>query len=163
MICQHFNLSWIEVRDELNLYEYYVLLAEALDAQELDDHRVASLQAIAFHNPKGVKRWKWSSPDKAGTKSTHSSNPFAAMAAFAMQQTGGVLKKMSDPSMYADATGQTLLFVDNKGNHFDRQGKPAFKTGKDEYGRWIWTHGDPPQETIDVFVLPMANYSLTPN
>lgn len=67
MICKHFNLSIEYIDEYLDLGKYYCLLAEALDAEELADHNLALLTAIAFHSPKQIKNWKWNSPDKAGT------------------------------------------------------------------------------------------------
>lgn len=130
LICKHFNMSWIQVRDELTLYEFYPLLAESLDAEELDDYNLATMVAIGVNDPKRLKKWNWASSDRAGTRSSISGNPFATLAQFAA--AGGDLSAKSDPFAFAKHTGRRIVFFDAEGNHFDEAGE-SVEPAKDDF------------------------------
>jgi len=62
LIVKYFNLSWRELEYDLPWHMYYVLLAVALDLDERDQH---FRYVLAGGDP---KKFKWSSPDRAGTR-----------------------------------------------------------------------------------------------
>jgi hypothetical protein len=62
LICKHFNLSWLDLQRNLNWGEYTCLLAEAMDAEELERYY------WWINSQQDPKKWRWSSPDKAGTE-----------------------------------------------------------------------------------------------
>ena len=61
MICRHFNLSMLEIKHEVEVCDFYCLLAKSMDFDEI--------QALSDHVAMGNKRskFKWSSIDHAGT------------------------------------------------------------------------------------------------
>lgn len=132
MICQHFNLSYIQIRDDLTLWEYLPLLAIAADEEEIKPYNEAVTAAIAYHDPKRIKRWKFSSADKAGTRNTGGKGSVIA----AMLQMAG--EKMTTPSSneerihraeeYALATHRTPAYQDREGRLLDKDGKVVEKT-----------------------------------
>lgn len=61
MICRYFNLSFRDIEEWLPWDEYFILMAVALDLDELDKYWQ---YVLAGGEP---KKFKWSSPDKAGT------------------------------------------------------------------------------------------------
>jgi hypothetical protein len=61
LICRHFNISYRDLVEWLPWDEYYIMSAVALDLDELEqrwEYILAGGEA---------KKWKWTSPDKAGT------------------------------------------------------------------------------------------------
>ena len=57
-------MSWKDLRDDISWSDYYCLLSIALDREELEDFT----QVRRIHGSDAVKKWKWQSPDQAGTK-----------------------------------------------------------------------------------------------
>jgi hypothetical protein len=66
LLIKYFNLGWSELEYELPWHRYYVLLAVALDLDERDQH---FRYVLAGGDP---KKFKWGSPDRAGTDDSSS-------------------------------------------------------------------------------------------
>lgn len=133
MICKHFNLPWTTVRDDLDYFEYVILLAEALDAEELADYNFAVLTAIAFNAPKQIKKWKWQSPDRAGTRETGTKPAAEGLAKMALSLSGGKLQGANELALQraferARSSGRPLIFMDNDGNYYTPDWQPAERT-----------------------------------
>ncbi len=131
MICKHFNLSYLQVRDELTLWEYLPLLAVAADEEEREPYDEAVTTAIAFHDPKRLKHWKFSSPDKAGTKSSGKSAVIGTMLSLVQGQITEPItdtERISKAEEYVKATGKVAAYLDKEGRLFDKEGKPTEKT-----------------------------------
>jgi len=62
MLYEQFGLSWRDLEYELYWWSYYTLLSVALDLSERDRYWQYML---AGGDP---KKWRWSSPDRAGTE-----------------------------------------------------------------------------------------------
>ncbi len=129
-------MSWSDIRDDLSLAEYLCLLSEAFDAEEIEDlktHNLAVATAIAFHAPKKIKKWRWQTPDRAGTRSVGGQKEVAVgLAAMVLSVNKDVLKKgkleASHPSLImerAKATGRPLVWMDSNYNYFDKDGNPT--------------------------------------
>lgn len=106
------------------------MLAIALDAEELEDYNFASLVGVAVNNPKQLKRWKWQSPDHAGTKPMR--DPTNIVFDLAMQMTGGKLGNAAGSAeSFEKATGRIIGFMDDEGHVFNRHGKEISKEEAD--------------------------------
>jgi hypothetical protein len=133
LICKHFNLSLAELWEKFDLPRYYVLLAEALDAEELEDydrHRNIVNIALAHHAPKKLPKWKWSSIDQAGTKAFDSVTGKMTMTdAFAglLGKAGGQVSKGSVDE-YQRATGKPVAYRAPDGRIVDIEGNPVHRT-----------------------------------
>jgi len=110
------------------LWEYYCLLAEALDAEELEEYNEAVLTAIAFHNPKKLKNWKWASADKAGTVRTGRQGVAETIANVVWEHTKGDIRPTGQAEEFARVTGRPLAYMDKAGNLFDAEGNPTERT-----------------------------------
>lgn len=122
MICKHFNLSYIGVRDDIDLYEYWQLLATAYKAEELEDYNMASLVAIGVNDPKRLKRWKFSDPDLSGKVK---GNPGETMARMAQLLSGGDMTPNGSAIERARATGRRIIYVVAENQYIDEQGNPT--------------------------------------
>ena len=89
-------------------------MVEALDAHELKQRDLAVAVGIAFHKPKQIKRWKFASPDKAGTR-PKAKNALQAMLGFATQLMGGKLEPSGSAEERAMATGRVVAYEADDG------------------------------------------------
>lgn len=121
-------MSYAELTDRVDIFTYYCLLAEALDAEELEEYNHAAMTAIAFHKPGKINKWKWSSPDRAGTKPSGTQEITNSIAGFVVKQTGGRVEANGSAEEFARVTGRPLAYVDEAGNLFDSLGNPTEKT-----------------------------------
>lgn len=119
-------MSWVDLRDDLTLFEYYCLLAESLDAEELEDHNTASLVAIGVNNPKAIKKWKWALPDKAGTRP--GAGPGSALVNAATLLSGGKMKASGKMQEFANATGRPFAYRMQDGSLVDVDGNTVKQT-----------------------------------
>jgi hypothetical protein len=115
-------VSILDLNEEVELGEYYCLLAESLDAEELDEYHNYLLAGGE------TKKWKWSSPDKAGTVVRGSSKADAVTEKM-MDITKQVFKVDPDQlklrgraEEWAEATERRILFLNPDGFVFDRTG-----------------------------------------
>lgn len=95
-------------------------MAEALDAEELEQYNYAVLTSIAFNNPKQLKNWKWSSTDKAGTQPSNSVQD--AIMNFGKDvlkvNTDSILNTKRNPTAameFAKITGRDIIFMNPDG------------------------------------------------
>lgn len=97
-------MSWLELQTHATLAEYYCMLALSLDSDELARYE------WWVNSQQDPKKFKWSSPDKAGT-----------------QKAGGVMQNLlnlagkfgknipkGSAHEYAKATGKTVIYIDLK-------------------------------------------------
>lgn len=107
------------------------MLAIALDAEELDDYNQAILTSIGFNSTKkSFKRWKWSSPDKAGTipiSLTGKDGIAESVAAFALMHGGNIQPSAGGGEQWAKATGRTIAYLTDDGQLIDKEGVPVEK------------------------------------
>ena len=122
MVCRHFNLSIEDIDEELEYGKFWCCLAEALDAEELQDYR----DAVAMGGKKAAKKWKWATPDHAGTRPVLSGKKAAqaSMIDFAAMLSGGKVKKSGDIGEYAKVRQLQRVWQDEEGNLFDQDGNP---------------------------------------
>ncbi len=135
-MCKHFNLTYIDIRDDLSWAEYICILAESLDAEEIEElqsHNQIVGVATAFHQPKKLKKWEWSSPDRAGTRGLGKQNVATGLASFALQIAEG--KIQAGPSTHlierAKATGRRVIYQTPDMQYFDEQGTPTERQSLD--------------------------------
>lgn len=101
------------------------MLAESLDAEELDSYNYAVLTAIAFNNPKQLRKWKWSSNDRAGTSSRGPDavqNKLIEFGKEVFKRNIDVEKINRNPTRameFARITGRKILFMNPDGFLFD--------------------------------------------
>lgn len=116
------------------MVDFYCLLAESLDAEELEDYNYAVLTAIAFNSPKQIKNWKWQSIDKAGTVS-YDYSPKAKVDVIAdkLKEFGKQVFKFnvdsakSNPTRameFAKITGRDIIFMNPDGILFNENAEP---------------------------------------
>lgn len=111
------------MRDNIDLFEYWCLLAEALDAEELEEYNEVALNAIAFHDPKRLKKWKWQSHDHAGTKNV-SQNPAASLMEMVYVATAGDIRPMGNIYEYAQTSGREIVYRTREGTYVNKDGQP---------------------------------------
>lgn len=99
-----------------------------MDAEELDNYNSAVLQAIAFNNPKYLKRWKWATADKAGTRSVGSGNGLKDLIGLAASMTGGKMTTGGDMMEYARVTGRPVIYLAPDGSFEDMEGNLVERT-----------------------------------
>lgn len=114
------------MRDDLSLYEYYILLSESIDAEEDADLNFATLVAIGVNDPKRLNRWRRDSKNRNGGY-IQGDTPFHSIAAFATSIAGS-LKANGDAIDFARATGRSVAYMDKQGNLFDESGSPTERT-----------------------------------
>ena len=133
VICKHFNMSYLDIRDNLSMTEYYCLLAEALDAEELEPYSSMVNMATAFHDPKRLRNYKWQSPDKAGTLPLYygDSADVAARTVVGAALKGGATKpkkaKIEHLLEYAKRSGKTVVYQMEDGRFKDEEGNIIVK------------------------------------
>jgi hypothetical protein len=131
MICEQFNMSYIQVRDDIDLHEYWQLLAVAYDADEREDHNFASLVAIAVNNPKKLRNWKYATPDKAGTR-PESNDVTQTLVGFALMNAGGNFQgNTGDMTAFAQYTGRRIIHMVGENTFIDQSGEIVEKTRDD--------------------------------
>lgn len=130
MICDHFNLSWLDIENDLTFEQYYCLLAVALDADELEQYHTA----VLYHGKEAAKKWKWASPDKAGTVPSmaqlrRENSPLVdkqqeALALNYFNAFGQMVgdNASGDMSSFEQATGRTLVYRQADGSIVDKNG-----------------------------------------
>lgn len=113
----------------MTLWEYYSLLAESLDAEELETFHLAQITNIGFNSdPKKLgRKWKWSTPDKAGTAKISPSDVAKSIVAFAISM-GGDPSRGGNVEEYARATGRIVAYQHPSGGLFDKKGRSVEKT-----------------------------------
>jgi len=96
------------------------MLAEALDAEELDDYRFVALT----HGKDAIKKWKWQTPDHAGTKSIETGeNVYKSLTDFARAISGGgPLRKTGTVGEYASVRGLRKVYRQTDGTLTDEGG-----------------------------------------
>lgn len=105
------------------------MLATALDAEELEDYNFTSLVYTAVNHPKGLKHWKWQSPDQAGTKEV--GDPTNSVINLAASLTGGNIKATGTAEKWEKATGRVIGWMDDSGNIYTRSGELISKDDAD--------------------------------
>lgn len=120
-------MSYLDLKYDVSLPEYYRLYAEALDSIEiksLERHNLAVSIALAFHKPKKLK-WKWSSLDHAGTRSIGNgkigNGLIAALAQVASDTRSQAIK--GNASEFVKATGRLVLYKVEDGTLIDHNGQ----------------------------------------
>lgn len=101
-------MSYVQVRDNLDLYEYWKLLAVACEAEERADYNFASLVNIGFNNPKAIKKLR---PDTSVT-----ANPVNFLTGLAASMSDGEeIKPTGTPEDYARHTGRRIIYATDSG------------------------------------------------
>lgn len=123
LICKHFNFTGDYVQEEMEVGDYFCYLAEALDAEELEDYR----DALLTGGKEAAKKWKWATPDHAGTRAVaiKKQDVRSAIINFAEKIAGGPLNKAGTISEIAMLKGKTMVYRDEHGNIIDEQGNPV--------------------------------------
>lgn len=119
------------MRDDLTLWEYIPLLAVAADEEELEPYNDAVTTAIAFHDPKRLKKWKFSSADKAGTRPSGKSATVETMLALVQGRVTETLsneERIHKAEDYANATHRVIAYRDREGRLLNKEGNPVEKT-----------------------------------
>lgn len=125
LVCDHYNLSYLEVREELTWFEYTVLLLHSLDAEEQRDYTLATMMAIGFHNPKHIKKlWR----DHKRSTVRRGGNVAESIATFALQHSGGQIQATGQVESFANATGRPIAYRLSDGQIVDKDGKPVIRT-----------------------------------
>jgi hypothetical protein len=106
LICRHFNLSWLNVRDDLDMSDYTCLLAVAL---KQDERRQYEWWVNSRQDPKKFKFTE----DK--------SNPFDKIFALATKM-GGIIK--GSPVDYIKATMSDYVFIDKEHKFYNKRREP---------------------------------------
>lgn len=119
-------MSYLDLKYDIGLPEYYCLYAEALDAIEieaLERHNQAVAIALAFHKPKKLK-WKWNSLDHAGTrgigKSGAGNGLISALAKVASDTKSNA--RRGNAAEFIKATGRLVLYRVEDGTLIDHNG-----------------------------------------
>jgi len=123
LICEHFGVSGPYVDDNLEYGLFWCYLAESLDAEELRDYR----DALLAGGKDAKKKWKWATPDHAGTKPVAiggQKNVKQSIVRFATMLSGGPLKASGNIEEYAKVRNMPLVYQDADGDLFDEHGKP---------------------------------------
>jgi hypothetical protein len=117
LICKHFNFLGDYIDEELEYGRFWCYLAESLDAEELRDYRDAILQG----GKKAKQKWKWATPDHAGTKpvATRDKDVRKTLGDFAMALTGKRPEKAGSIDEYAKVRGMNVVYQDEEGNLYD--------------------------------------------
>lgn len=114
-------MSYVQVRDEIDLYEYWKLLAIACANEERDDFTFANLVAIAVNDPKKIKRLK-----PATTGGSDRPEDFLVGMVAAM----GGTKPSGTAEEFARATGRRIIYATPTG-YVDEQGQPTMRERND--------------------------------
>lgn len=124
-------MSYIQVRDDIDLHEYWQLLAVSYDADERADHNFATLVAIGVNNPKKLRNWKYATSDKAGTR-PENNDVTQSLIGFALMNSGGSLQGGGgDMNEFAYYTGRRIIHMVGQDMYIDQQGTPTIKTRDD--------------------------------
>lgn len=110
-------MPWTFIRDDITIPEYFALLSVALGKEEEDRYMHALLTAIAFNDPKQVKKLK---PKKVDVLK---GDGFKTIAEFALKQTGGNLGGPGDPTAFAKATGRSIIYILDDGRFVNETGE----------------------------------------
>ena len=114
-------MSYIQVRDDIDLYEYWKLLAIACGNEEQEDFNFANLVAIAVNDPKKIKRLKPASIETATKPTDFLVGMVAAM---------GNTKPTGSASEFARATGRRIIYATPAG-YIDENGQPVMRERND--------------------------------
>ena len=116
VICQQFNLSWLELQ-KLTYEQRTILTAVALDADELEDYH------WWVNSQQDPKKFKWSSPDKAGT------DPILPMTVIAKRLSrvfgGGNIEKAKEVAKHL---GRPLIYIIAPDTYLDEDFNPITMT-----------------------------------
>ena len=123
MICKHFNFTGDYVNLGMEVGDFFCYLAEALDAEELEDYR----EALMAGGKEAKKKWKWSTPDHAGTRAMGGGRQDVRQSMMNMAQalTKGPVKKTGNISEIANLLGKKMVFRTEDGNYYDEDGNPV--------------------------------------
>lgn len=118
LVCKHFNFSGDYVNEELEYGSFWCYLAEALDAEELNDYRDAIMQG----GKQAKKKWKWATPDHAGTKpvAMGKKDVRKSLEDFVTAFTGRRAEKGGSIDEYAKVRGLDVVYQDEEGNLYDK-------------------------------------------
>lgn len=123
MVCKHFGFSADYIDEEMEYGLFWCYLAEALDAEELNDYRDAIMQG----GKKARQKWKWATPDHAGTRSiaTRNKDVRGSLMQIATAMTGKKPKPTGTIEEYAKIRNLPMIYRDEEGNYFDGEGNPV--------------------------------------
>lgn len=107
------------------------MLAVAYDADELDDYNTASLIAIGVNDPKRLKKWKFATQDKAGTKPQNNDANQSLIGLALMASGSANLQPSGDITSFAQHTGRRIIYMVAQNEYVDAVGTPTVKTRDD--------------------------------
>lgn len=111
------------MRDSLDLYEFYVLLANSLRAEEREQYNLAKNVYTGVNNPKGLKNWKWYYDDVSTGTRIKGDTPQDSLIAFATSKIGH-MEAHGNGLEFAKATGRPYGFLDSEGHLMNDFGQP---------------------------------------
>lgn len=121
LICKHFGFTATDINEEVDYSEYWCFLAESMDAEELQRYYDFCLRA----SKKDMKKWKWQTPDHAGTRVVEAKKgqARATLLGFVEKLTRSKAKPTGSVDEIAKLRGLPKVYRDEQGNLFDEQGK----------------------------------------
>lgn len=130
LLYKHFGISYRESEFELPVDAYYSMLAKALDYDELERYQQ---YVLAGGKP---SKFKWSSPDKAGTDPAGFGNSLMGqkyddrMTELGIEQKREVRlnERAKAIEMIARAQGREIAYIHPDGRVTDREGNPIERT-----------------------------------
>lgn len=99
------------------------MLAEAAEARREEDFSQAQISAIAYHNPKYLKRWQRDikKQQQAGVGKEAVANSLVGLA---MAAAGGDMRPNGNAVEFARATGRPIAYQQLDGSLLDEAGRP---------------------------------------
>jgi hypothetical protein len=99
------------------------MMAIAFDAEEDQQYNDAMAMAIAFNNPKALKKWKRGTGGKMGTRSVDPTDTVRGLAS-ALVASSGSKPKAGSGVEFAKATGRPIVYYDDNGFMYDENMNP---------------------------------------
>jgi len=99
-----------------------------MDAEEREDYDLAMVFAIAQHNPKYLKRWKFSRTSlNSGQTLISQQDAPSGLAALALHITKGKLEAGPETYVFerAKSQGRRVIYMDRQMNYYDLDWKPT--------------------------------------
>lgn len=117
-------MSYVDLKYDITLWEYYCMLAEAAEARRDEDFSQAQISAIAYHNPKYLKRWQRDikKQRQVGVGKEAMAN---SLVSFAMAAAGGDMRPTGNAIEFARATGRPIAYQQLDGSLLDEAGNPT--------------------------------------
>lgn len=127
MLWEKFGVDKYYFETQITYPEYIKMTAAALDIEELEYYKEYILAGGE------AKKFKWSSPDRAGTKPYGGSSKALGLSPFIMKlaESGAVHKSADGAFSIAKAQGRRVVYVDSAGQAWDEAGNKTKRTMDD--------------------------------